>query len=522
MEILKYPIGIQTFEKIRRENYLYVDKTRYIYQLVSRGQYYFLSRPRRFGKSLLISTLESLFKGKRELFEGLYISTQKWDWIEYPVFHLALNGQNYSSVETLDEVLHNKMRIWELQYELPQGDVSQSISTRFFNAIYNAYLKTGKGVVILIDEYDQPLLHNIEQGKEELHNRMREHLQAFFSVMKAQDQYIRFAILTGISKFNKVSVFSGLNNLSDISIDTDTNAICGISESELSENFSESISLLAEANGMSVEEAKGKLKREYDGYHFSKRGEGIYNPFSLLNAFERKDFRHYWMATGTPSFLIKILENRNWNLSEISGVTVSESDIIGSDLYLNNPIPLLFQSGYLTIKGYDAEFNEYILDYPNEEVGEGFNSDLLQSYSGKKDPEMLIRNIVRDVRQGKADSFMESIESLLSDIPYDQILDRELHYENMMYLVMKLLGFHTHTEYKTSSGRIDMVIETERYIYILEFKLHGTPQEALAQIHEKGYYKPFDKGGKEVILIGASFDDKKRNLHSWLIEKICQ
>ncbi|MCM1451239.1 MAG: ATP-binding protein [Clostridium sp.] len=520
MKFLKYPIGIQTFEKIRAEGYIYVDKTKYVYDLATRGQYYFLSRPRRFGKSLLLSTFESFFRGHKELFKGLYAYDQDWDWAEYPVFHLALNGQDYDSVEKLDETLYNNIELWEQQYALPAGNRSMSPSTRFFNGIYNASAKAGRGVVILIDEYDQPLLHNIEQGKEELHNRLREHLQAFYSVMKAQDKYIRFAILTGISKFSKVSVFSGLNNLKDISFNDNTNAICGISESELKENFAESISELAAANRMTDGQVASRLKEEYDGYHFSEEGEGVYNPFSLLNAFDNGKFRHYWVASGTPSFLIKLLENRNWDLSRISGSTVSESEIMGADRYLTNPIPMLLQSGYLTIKEYDPTFNEYRLDYPNEEVAEGFNSDLLKAYSCKTDADILIKDFVKAVNKGEPEKFMKSLQSLLADIPYDQILNKELHYENMMFLVMKLMGFYTHTEYKTSSGRIDMVVKTDRYVYIMEFKLHGTPREALDQIKQKGYAKPFANDARGTILIGAAFSDKKRNIESWLIETI--
>lgn len=520
MKLLKYPIGIQTFEKIRKENYVYVDKTKYVYDLATRGQYYFLSRPRRFGKSLLLSTLETFFRGQKELFKGLYVYDRDWDWVEYPVFHLALNGQDYTSVERLDETLHNNMGLWEEQYALPRGERSQSVATRFFNCIYNACSKVGRGVVILIDEYDQPLLQNIEQDKEEMHNKLREHLQAFFSVMKAQDKYIKFAMLTGISKFSKISVFSGLNNLNDISLNNDSNAICGISESELNDNFRESIYQMADTNKMTVDEVRTRLKKEYDGYHFCEEGEGIYNPFSLLNAFNSGKFRHYWMASGTPSFLIKLLGSRNWDLSHISGCVVTESDILGADRYLTNPIPMLLQSGYLTIKGYDPEFNEYCLDYPNEEVSEGFSNDLLKAYSCKMDADVLIKDFVKTVRQGEPEKFMRSLQSLLADIPYDQILNKELHYENMMYLVMKLMGFYSHTEYRTSNGRIDMVVKTDRYVYVMEFKLHGIPWEALDQIKHKEYAKPFASESNTIFLIGAAFSDEKRNLDSWLIETI--
>jgi len=461
--------------------------------------------------------MEAFFRGQRDLFEGLCIAGKEWDWAEHPVFHLMLNGNDYNSVESLDETLNYFLGLWENEYNIPKdmGIKINAPAVRFARLINQAYKSTGRQVVILIDEYDQPLLQNIEQGKEDLHQAIREHLQAFYSVLKAQDRYIRFAILTGISKFSKVSVFSGLNNLNDISLDAKANAICGISETELLDNFSVGISQLAEANGMTVEETKERLKREYDGYHFAKSGEGIYNPFSLLNTFEKDDFSHYWIESGTPSFLIKLFKNRNWDLSEIGGSTCSEMDIKGADRYLANPIPLLFQSGYLTIKGYDKRFDEYTLNYPNEEVAEGFSYDLLKAFSCRKDAPSLIKQFVKYVEKGDAEAFMRSLQSLLADIPYDQILDKELHYENMMYLVMKLMGFYAHTEYRTSNGRIDMVVKTDRYVYVIEFKLHGAASEALAQIQEKGYALPFSNDGKQIVLIGAAFSADTRRLDSW-------
>ena len=373
MALIKYPIGIQTFEKIRRGNYLYVDKTMYVYNLVSRGQYYFLSRPRRFGKSLLLSTIEAFFRGCKELFEGLYIYGCEWDWKEYPVLHMALNGQDYRSVSSLDDTLNFIISEWEKEYGIQSDSSITTPEVRFANCIRRVSEANGRQVVILVDEYDQPLLQNMEEGKEELYERLRVRLQSFYSVIKAQDSYICFGMLTGISKFSKISVFSGLNNLKDISFNDTTNAVCGVSESELPIVFSEGISELAQANGMTEEQTKDRLRREYDGYRFCEKGEGIYNPFSLLNTFDNKKFRHYWMESGTPSFLIKLLENRHWDLSRIDGCTVSEADILGSDRYLDNPLPLLYQSGYLTVKAYDPRFEEYTLGYPNEEVAEGFN-----------------------------------------------------------------------------------------------------------------------------------------------------
>lgn len=520
MDRPKYPVGIQTFEELINNNYVYVDKTEHIYRLVSRGKYYFLSRPRRFGKSLLISTLESFFRGEKELFKGLWIYDKDWDWQEYPVFHLALNAQNYTSVHKLEEVLHSHLMNWEIAYGLPSGETIQSPSVRFAQALLNAYKFMGKQTVILIDEYDQPMLQNIEEGKEDLYEEMRQALQGFYSVMKAQDRYIRFGMLTGISKFSKVSVFSGLNNLNDISLTPNSNSICGISESELTEYFQRGIADLAEANGMTIEETKAKLKKDFDGYHFSSNGEDIYNPFSLLSTFENEQFGHYWFESGTPSLLIKLVNKRYKDFREIGKSRCQESELKGSDIYKANPVPILYQAGYLTIKGYDRRFHEYYLDYPNEEVEEGFAKDLLVSGSRNLNANQLIVDFVKDVERGRAESFMERLQSLFADIPYDQVPDRELHYENMMYLVMKLMGFYTHTEYKTSDGRIDMIVKTGGYIYVMEFKLDGTAEEAMRQIHEKEYFRPFLKDGKQIILIAANFSASTRRPDTWLLERL--
>lgn len=519
MERPRYPVGIQTFEKIREGNYVYVDKTEYIYRLATGSGYYFLSRPRRFGKSLLLSTIDSLFRGRRDLFKGLYIDDKDWEWVEHPVFHFALNGENYNSVERLYEILASYLVRFERQYNLPERPAGMSPSVRFANDIIDAVEQTGRKVVILIDEYDQPLLQNIEEGKENMHTEMRAELQGFYSVMKAQDRYIRFAMLSGISKFSKVSVFSGLNNLNDISLDVKYNAICGISEAELYRDFRYGVKELAEMEGMTEDEIMARLKKEFDGYHFARAGEDIYNPFSLLNTFEKDEFRHYWAASGTPSFLISLLKSRQWDLKEIGGSTCSEDDLMGADRYLTNPIPMLYQSGYLTIKRYDKEYQEYHLDYPNEEVSEGFASDVLKKYSGNEKADSVIKLFVKDVRAGNAEAFMETLKSFMADVPYEQILNKELHYENMMYLIMKLMGFFVHTEYHTSDGRIDMVVKTAKYIYVMEFKLHGSAEEAMAQIVEKEYYLPFVKERKQIILIGATFNPERRRLDDCLIKK---
>lgn len=514
----KYPVGIQTFSNIIEQGFVYVDKTRFIYNLVTRGNYYFLRRPRRFGKSLLLSTIEALFQGRKDLFEGLYIANTDWEWTSYPVFHFDLNGKTYDEPGQLDDLLAEHLERWERVYG--NDNPSAPVDERFRKLIIRAYEQTGRQVVILVDEYDQPLLHNIEESRQELQEKFRSKLQAFYSVVKSYDRYIRFAMLTGVTKFSKVSVFSGLNNLNDISLNPVFNAICGISESEIDRYFSQGISDLSKKDGTSTDEMKMILKREFDGYHFAESGEGIYNPFSLLNTFENKTIAHYWFESGTPTYLVKLLKSREWDISKIGGSECSERDLKGSDIYLTNPIPLLYQSGYLTIKGYDKEFKEYSLDYPNEDVSQGFAIDLLRVSTDETDPETLVKRFVKDVRKGKADSFMQSLQSFFSDIPYDLITNRELHYENVMYLIMKLMGFYSHTEYKTSSGRIDMVVETSGYVYVLEFKLDGTAEEAMDQIHEKGYCRPFLGKGREIVLIGANFSKESHTLESWIIERL--
>ena len=325
---------------------------------------------------------------------------------------------------------------WEEKNNIPPSETPLSPSLRFARLLKMAFERTGQRVVVLIDEYDQPLLQNIEEGKEKLHDELRLHLQSFYSMMKAQDRYIRFAMLTGITRFSKLSVFSGLNNLKDITLDVKSNAICGVSETELNDNFQQSIADLADATGLSVVETGNALKKEYDGYHFAKSGEGIYNPFSLLSTFDNEVFSHYWMESGTPSFMIHLLKKRDWNLSEIDGSKCKGEDLKGADRYLSDPIPLLFQSGYLTIKDYDQRFDEYTLDYPNEEVREGFISDLLKNFASNKKVDSIIYKFVKDVEDGEVDSFMNSLQSLLADVPYSHIPDKELHYENLMYLIM--------------------------------------------------------------------------------------
>ncbi|MCM1295894.1 MAG: ATP-binding protein [Muribaculaceae bacterium] len=530
MSNIKYPIGIQSFEKIRRENYLYVDKTEIIHKIVSDGVYYFLSRPRRFGKSLLISTLEALFKGKRELFKGLAIDSLDWDWQTYEVLHLDLNAQNYKEEDSLYSNLDWHLKRWEKHYEITEP--SSRLENRFSDVILKAYEISGEQVVILIDEYDKPLLANIDNPK--LQSKFRNMLQGFYGVLKTLDPYIKFGMLTGVTRFNKVSIFSSLNNLRDLSIEPDFNDICGISESELSQYFAESMRIMANRLKITPTELHDRLKANYDGYHFAAYGEDIYNPFSLLNTFSSNRIGSYWVATGTTSSLLQVLDINCYPLQELENCKSTENQLNGADIFLSDPIPFFFQAGYLTIKGYDPEFDEYTLGLPNREVSQGFNDLVLKAWMRQPESGNPIRKFVEDVREGRVEDFMEKIQVFFAGIPYDHVRkskrteaetqseiqgDKEVHYQNVLYVIMKLMGFYTHTEYRTSRGRIDMLVETADYIYVMEFKIDSTAEEAVSQIDEKNYTLPFQSSGKTIFKIGANFDTSTRRLSDWLCQK---
>ena len=512
-----YPVGIQSFEKIRSGNYCYIDKTKLIYNLVKSGQYYFLSRPRRFGKSLLVSTLEAYFQGKKELFEGLAVEKLEEEWIEYPILHLDLNAQKYSNSESLYNILNDALCAWETLYGTRPSETS--LSLRFQGVIQRAAMQWGRNVVILIDEYDKPMLQAI--GNEELLTDYRNTLKAFYGVMKSCDRYIKFALLTGVTKFSKVSVFSDLNNLMDISISDRFANLCGITEKELYSNFQEEIIELGEKNGMTEEEAKATLKEMYDGYHFVEDSEDIYNPFSLLNTFAEMKFGSYWFETGTPTFLVELLKHSRYDLHRLTEEMASADSLGGIDTMYSNPVPILYQSGYLTIKGYDKEFKVYYLGFPNKEVEEGFTKFLLPCYAHLEtgNPSFEIMSFVKDVRKGDVDAFLSRLQSFFADTPYELARDLELHYQNVLFIVFKLLGFYTQAEYHTSKGRIDMVVKTDKYIYVMEFKLDGTAEEALQQIDDKQYALPFAADSRRLYKIGVNFSKETRGIDKWMIEE---
>ena len=512
-----YPIGIQNFEKIRTDGYFYIDKTALIYQMVKTGSYYFLSRPRRFGKSLLISTLEAYFLGKKELFEGLAIEKLEKDWTVYPIFHMDLNTEKYDTRESLDSILNFTLEKWEQQYGTAPSE--KTFALRFRGLIERAYKQTGQRVVILIDEYDKPMLQAI--GNEELQKEFRNTMKAFYSVLKTMDGCIQFAFLTGVTKFGKVSVFSDLNNLDDISMRNQYIDICGVSEKELHDDLEIELHELADIKGVSYHEICDKLREYYDGYHFTHNSIGIYNPFSLLNTFKYKEFGSYWFETGTPTYLVELLKKHHYDLRRMAHEETSVSVLNSIDSASDNPIPVIYQSGYLTIKGYDEEFGIYSLGFPNREVEEGFIKFLLPFYANTNavESEFEIQKFVREIRIGDYDSFFRRLRSFFADTPYELIRDLELHYQNVLFIVFKLVGFYVKAEYHTSEGRIDLVLQTDKFVYVIEFKLDGTAEDALRQINEKHYALPFEAGGnRRLFKIGVNFNAKMRNIEKWIVE----
>lgn len=513
----KLPIGIQNFEKIRLDGYFYLDKTKEIFNLISTGSYYFLSRPRRFGKSLLLSTIKAYYEGKRELFKGLAIDSLTDDWTPRPILYLDLNTGNYNSCDSLTHIINDTLTNWESLYGSAPTEVSPEL--RFKGIVRRACRQTGHRVVILVDEYDKPMLQAI--GNESLQEAYRDTLKAFYSVLKTQDEFIKFAMLTGVTKFGKVSVFSDLNNLMDISMDARYHDICGVNQQELEENFSEDIAELAAAQGMTCGECGQELRRMYDGYHFKENTPGLYNPFSLFNTFAKGEFGSYWFETGTPTYLVKLLKLHKYELNEMASM-VTSGDVLNSvDAASTDPIPVIYQSGYLTIKGYDRRFKNYTLGFPNEEVEKGFVKYLMPFYTPVSESKSAfeISNFVKEVESGDTDAFFTRLKGFFAGIPYELQRDIEVHYQNVLFIVFRLMGFYTEVEYRTAAGRADLVLKTDRYIYVMEFKLNGTAEQAIGQINAKGYAEPFAVDKREVIKVGVGFSKTEKTIESWIVQQ---
>ena len=511
----RYPIGIQNFEDLRNNNCVYVDKTDLIYRLTHTDKIYFLSRPRRFGKSLLASTLEAYFHGKKHLFEGLAMERLETEWAEYPVFHMDFSVSKYTDADKLREVLNIEISKWEEIYG--KGENELSFSTRFQGVVQRAYQKTGKQVVVLVDEYDSPLLDT--NSDPALQKELRNIVRDFFSPLKKNGQYLRFLFITGISKFSQLSIFSELNNLQNISMSDDFSALCGITERELLTQLKPDIERMAEANEETYEEACAHLKKQYDGYHFSKKCEDIYNPFSLFNAFNARDYKHYWFSSGTPTFLLDLLQNARFDVRMMDGMTAMDDQFDAPTEVITDPIPVLYQSGYLTIKGYGPMFRSYTLAYPNSEVRYGFTEALLPRYIHRfpRENSFYVITFIQDLMKGDIESCLERTRSFFASIPYDLENKTEKHYQTIFYLLFRLMGQYVDAEVKSAAGRADVVVRLSDAVYVFEFKYDGTPEEALAQIDSKGYAIPFQADGRKVFKIGVNFDSVTRTIGDWKI-----
>ncbi len=511
-----FPVGIETFSELIEKDYVYVDKTAYIHNLVTEGKYYFLSRPRRFGKSLLLSTIEAFFQGRRELFDGLAITSYDHNWDKHPVFRLNLVNFDTGSTAGLLSILEQHIAGWEHEYGIPAGKLE--LAQRFYGVIRKAVETSGKQAVVLIDEYDKALVSSLDDHA--LNEKFRAILKPIYGTLKAADRYIRFGMITGVSRFSRLSIFSDVNNLNDISLDESFNAICGITEEELLRDCRLGIEKLARRFSVSFEDMFGILKQNYDGYHFTAASPDIYNPFSLMSAFRKEETGAYWFATGTPTFLISALRDADTYLPDLLHTEADTTELANIDTDSGSAAALLFQTGYLTIKSYDPVFKTYRLGLPNREVSEGFFKDLLPAYMNNEQGAGLrnVRNLCLKLMKGDVDGFLNHLKSFLADIPYDLSKNKpEVYFENNIYIIFKLMGFIVHTEYRTSAGRIDLLVATEQYIYVIELKLNGTAGEALAQIDDRQYAQAFGSDGRKVFKIGIAFSPATRNIDNWVV-----
>ena len=530
----KLPIGVQSFEILRENNFLYIDKTRYVAQLLS-GRVYFLSRPRRFGKSLFLSTLAAYFRGEKELFNGLYLAqaeeelarqSKREAWQKHPVLYIDLNAEVYSDERALENILNVHLTQFEKLYGTEPTETTYP--SRFAGIMRRACEKTGQRVVVLVDEYDKPLLQTLDAEQQALHEKNRNILAGFYSAIKSCDQYIQFVFLTGVTKFSKLSVFSGLNNLNDISLDDAYAGICGITDAELRSTFTPELQALGAKLSLSTEATLALLKKKYDGYRFAIEGENVYNPFNLLKVFQKLSLGYYWFATGTPTFLAKKLQELCYPLPDLdNNVALTRMDLENPHEFADDPIQILYQAGYLTIKTYNAEYDEFTLGFPNDEVRYSFWELLLKCYFLRPATVRLseLSKFIEAVKHGDVDDFMTRMQSFIAGMSYpttDELNLIEWNYQMVFYLVFRLMGQHVHTEVHNIVGRADCVVELKDTIYLFEFKLWstGSPEDAITQIEEKGYAVPYQSSGKKLIAVGASFDEAKRNIGAWKAKEL--
>ena len=513
-----YPVGIQTFSNIREGNYLYVDKTQYIVDFREKGmKYVFLSRPRRFGKSLFASTLQAYFEGRKELFEGLAIADYEKEWVKHPVLHFDLSGAKHMSVEQLERYLADMLEEQETKWGYKTHLVDANL--RLIELVKRAYEKTGEKVAVIIDEYDAPLLDVVHEKENQ--QPLRRIMQNFYCPLKMLDPYLEFTFITGITKFPQSSIFSGLNNLDNISLYKQYSAICGISKTELTTQMKPDVAALGEALGMTYEECLAELTRFYDGYHFSEKSEDIFNPFSLVKALNAGKIAPYWFGSGTPSFLLKLLDKYHVNLATLESQEAVLNSFDQSTEEMTDALPLLYQSGYLTIKKYNPMFQEYTLGIPNREVRNGLLNSLIPHYVNprRSDNDAFLLGFSKAVYRNDIEAALEHMRTYLATIPYDLENHSEKHYQTIFYLMFSFLNIYIQTEVKSAIGRADAVMHMPDTIYVFELKVDKSAEEALAQIDEKGYMLPYHSEGKRLVKIGISFDSTQRTISEWKIKE---
>lgn len=525
---MKYPIGIQSFDKIINEGYLYIDKTELIYDLVHNGNIYFLSRPRRFGKSLLVSTLECYFQGRKELFKGLAMEKLETEWKEYPVFHIDFNGKDFTKENELESVLTEFVETQEAIYG--KSPFATTLGSRFREILKAAHEKTGLRAVVLIDEYDKPLLDVMDlemyvttnESKITLEDYNRNTLKGFYSVFKEADEHLQFVLLTGVTKFSQVSVFSGFNQPDDISLSARYDTLLGITEEELHTVFKEQIKEMAREYEFTEDEMKAKLKRQFDGYHFSRRLIGVYNPFSILRAFNEMWIDDYWFKTGSPTYLVRLLAHDNEHINELVGKYYTTQDFDDYKADVERPLPMIYQSGYLTVKKYKRSTNSYLLDFPNDEVRRGFITLLTSSYlKPKESPSSWVLQVIDTMEEGDVEQLKKLFTSFLSSIPYsqrrkDDEREKERYFQYTFYLILRMISSYTiFIEKEQSEGRVDCIVETTNDVYIFEFKLDGSADAAIQQIKDKGYAREYEASPKHIHLIGCNFSSKTGTIDGW-------
>lgn len=515
----KYPKGNQDFQKIREGDFVYIDKTALIYDLVNYNNYVFLSRPRRFGKSLLLSTIQAYLEGKKELFVDLDIFKLEKEWKKYPVIHLELSRIDPNSESSLRDTLDQQFKEYEDLFKIM--DINRDLSARFAKIILEAHKLSGERVVILIDEYDNPLINSLHDNA--LHEKSRSLLKSIYSNLKALDSHIKFAMMTGVSRFSKTSIFSGLNNLTDVTFYDDYSAICGFTEEEIRTNLEGGIRIMADKYDVTPAFILERLKREYDGYHFSKRCPDLYNPYSVLLALDKSEIEPFWVETATPEFLIEKLKSTDIPFVNLFNEMADVQTLAASDTNHSSPVALLFQTGYLTIKGYDETLQEYKLGLPNREVKKGLFGSLL-SYLLEKDrreSKNKVRELADALESGDPERFLSLLRSFLASVP-NSIMPKmpEAYFEHALYIIIQMMDLECRTEVDTSYGRIDLLIKTEKFIYIIEIKLDKSSSCALEQIEGKEYALPYKYEGIKIFNIGVNFSSKTRNITDWQISSL--